>query len=71
MFDGLLLVSPDIEKDYGEHRWKGIGAIGTHVAVVVFSERSPDQIRIISLRKASYEERKEYEKTIQNGLETN
>jgi len=71
MFEGLLLVSADFEEDYGEHRWKAIGVIGSHVAVVIFTERPPDRIRIISLRKADHGERKEYEKAIQNGLETN
>jgi uncharacterized DUF497 family protein len=36
---------------------------------VAFVETSPDTIRIISLRKADHEERKEYEKAIQDGLE--
>jgi uncharacterized DUF497 family protein len=40
------------------------------VAFVAFTELSHDTVRIISLRKADHEERKEYEKAIQNGLET-
>jgi uncharacterized DUF497 family protein len=38
-------------------------------AVVIFTERGPETIRIISLRKAHHEERKKYEAAIQNGLE--
>jgi uncharacterized DUF497 family protein len=71
MFRGLLLVSADTDEDYGEGRWRAIGALGERIAVVVFAERRAEAIRIISLRKADHEERKEYEKAIQNGLETN
>jgi uncharacterized DUF497 family protein len=39
------------------------------VAFVAFAEPSDDTIRIISLRKANREERKDYEEAIQNGLE--
>jgi len=70
MFRGLLLASPDVRKDYGENRWIGIGMIRGRAVVVVFAERGPEAIRIISLRKATHRERKEYEKAIQNGLET-
>jgi uncharacterized DUF497 family protein len=37
---------------------------------IIFAERGDNTIRIISLRKADHEERQEYEKAIQNGLET-
>jgi uncharacterized DUF497 family protein len=69
MFRGVLLARPDTREDYGENRWIGVGAIRGCVAVVVFAELGPAAIRIISLRKASRRERKEYEKAIQNGLE--
>jgi len=39
------------------------------VALVAFAELPHDTIRIISLRRADHEERKEYEKAIQDGLE--
>jgi uncharacterized protein len=60
MFRGFLLVRPDTREDYGEERWIGIGMIRGRFAYT---------IRIISLRKADHEERKEYEKAIQDGLE--
>ena len=66
MFRGVLLVDPDTREDYGEKRWAGLGTIGDRVAYVVFAERDPDTIRIISLRKASHRERKEYEKALQD-----
>jgi uncharacterized protein len=69
MFHGPLLVRPDTREDYGEERWIGIGMIRDRLALVAFAEPSPDTIRIISLRRADYEERKEYEKAFQDGLE--
>ena len=69
MFQAPLLVRPDTRDDYGEERWIGIGMLaGGTLAFVVFSEPTPGIVRIISFRKAKYAERKEYEKTIQNGL---
>ena len=69
MFRGALVVEPDTREDYGEMRWRGIGRIHGRTAVVIFTEPAPDTIRITSLRKAHHEERTEYEKTIQDGLE--
>jgi len=69
MFRGALVVDPDTRKDYGETRWIGIGTIRGRTAVVVFTERGSETIRIISLRKATRRERKQYEKAIQNELE--
>jgi uncharacterized protein len=69
IFRGFLLVRPDTREDYGEERWIGIGMIRERVAFIAFTELWPDIVRIISLRKADHEERKEYEKAIQNGLE--
>ena len=71
MFRGPLLVRPDTREDYGEKRWIGIGMIQGRFAFVAFVECASDTIRIISLRKADHEERKEYEKAIQDGLEAN
>jgi hypothetical protein len=71
MFRGLLLVRPDTDEDYGEERWIGIGMIRGRVVLVAFAERPQDTIRIISLRKAAHEEREQYEKALQNGLEAN
>jgi len=60
MFRGVLVVEPDTREDYDEKRWKGIGAIRGRTTVVIFVERAPEAIRIISLRKADHEERREY-----------
>ena len=69
MFRGALLVRPDIREDYDEKRWIGIGMTRSRVAFVAFAELPDDTIRVISLRKANHEERQEYEKATQNGLE--
>ena len=70
MFHGALLTRPDMDQDYGEERWVGIGVTRSRIAVVAFAERQQDTIRIISLRKADNEERKQYEEALQDGLET-
>jgi uncharacterized DUF497 family protein len=69
MFRGVLVAKPDTREDYGERRWRGIGAIRGRTTVVIFTELPSETIRIISLRRADHEERKEYEKAIQDGLE--
>ncbi len=69
MFRGALVVDPDTREDYGENRWIGFGMIRGRVVYVAFAEHGPDVIRIISLRKASRRESKEYEKAIQDRLE--
>ncbi|SRR5579862_8910369 len=71
MFRGIFLVRPDTREEYGEERWLGIGMTKGRVAFVAFAQDSQHTIRIISLRKASHEERKEYERAIQNGLAAN
>jgi hypothetical protein len=69
MFRGLLVVNPDTREDYGEKRWIGIGTIRGRIVYVVFAERGPEIIRVISLRKATRREYKQYEKAVQNRLE--
>jgi len=69
MFRGVVAVEPDTREDYGEKRWVGLGLIHGRITHVVFAERGPDTIRIISLRKATKHEREQYEKAIQDRLE--
>jgi uncharacterized DUF497 family protein len=47
----------------------GIGSIRGRIAYLVFAELGPDTVRMISLRKATSREHKQYEKAIQNRLE--
>jgi len=70
MFRGILLFSTDVREDYGENRWVGIGTIRGRTAVVVFTERGPATIRIISLRKATRRENEHYKKAVADQLET-
>jgi len=69
MFRGVLIAEPDMREDYGEKRWRGIGAIRGCTTVVIFTELGSETIRIVSLRRAHHEEQQEYEKAIQDGLE--
>ncbi len=69
LFRSLLVVEPDLREDYGEQRWIGMGAIRGRTMHVVFTEPDSQTVRIISLRKATSRERKQYEKAIQNRLE--
>jgi len=72
LFENPLLVDPDSRKDYGEDRWIGIGRMANGIiAVIVFTEKESETIRLISMRKASKKERKKYEENIQNRLGKN
>jgi uncharacterized protein len=61
MFEGSMLIELDDRFDYGEDRWFGIGFLGSGVAVVVWTERQNDIIRIISARRANRYERQRLE----------
>ncbi len=61
IFEGPMLVELDNRFDYGEDRWIGIGFLGSGVAVVVWTERQGDVIRVISARRANQYERKRFE----------
>lgn len=63
-----MLVARDTREDYGEVRWNGIGLLGNRIVVVVFTERSGDATRIISLRKALRHERKKFEEDLRDRL---
>ncbi|HEY9800497.1 MAG TPA: BrnT family toxin [Leptolyngbyaceae cyanobacterium] len=61
MFEAPMLIELDDRFDYGEDRWFGIGFLGNGVAVVVWTERQNDVIRIISARRANRYERQRLE----------
>lgn len=61
MFDSEMLIELDDRFDYGEDRWLGIGFLGFGIAVVVWTERRKDVIRIISARRANRYEQKRFE----------
>ena len=64
IFEGPMLTGLDEREDYGEDRWIGIGLVSGRVVVVIFTERSDDTIRIISLRKALKHERIKFAQAI-------
>lgn len=61
VFQGPVLIDLDDRQDYGEERWIGIGMLRDIPVVIVFTERGPDYLRLISARKANQNERKRYE----------
>ena len=65
IFKGYTLTVEDDRFDYGEQRFITIGILNERVVVVIHTEKK-DFIRIISIRKASKYERKNYFATIPN-----
>ncbi|MCL1464156.1 BrnT family toxin [Argonema galeatum] len=61
MFDSPMLIELDDRFDYGEDRCFGIGFLGNGIAVVVWTERQNNVIRIISARRANRYERQRLE----------
>jgi len=65
MFNHPMLTQLDTRRDYGEDRWIGVGLVKNIVAVTVYLEWEDEEtIRIISARKATRYESKEYHKRI-------
>jgi hypothetical protein len=70
VFQNPLLIKLDNRYGYTEERYIGIGYLSGRNVVIVYTERGPDKIRVISLRKANSREKDIYEKAIKNKLET-
>jgi uncharacterized protein len=70
MFQNPMVVTLDERKDYKEERYVGLGLIKERVIVVAFTERSPNIIRIISLRKANKREQTKFKERLEDKLET-
>ena len=66
LLEGNRLVFPDDRKDYGESRFITVGFIESRMVIAVYTQRSSETIRIISLRKANSREKARFEKTIKN-----
>lgn len=64
VFEGPMLFAADLREDYGEDRWQGVGLLNGRVVVVVFAQREPDTVRIISFRRAKQHERIAFETEI-------
>ena len=68
VFAGPMLQLQDTRQDYGEDRFVGIGFLESLIIVVVFTRREPDIIRVISMRKATQDEKRRFETALQNQL---
>ncbi len=65
VFENPYLEKLDTRHNYGEDRWVTLGMIAPNIVVLIYTERGEDT-RIISLRKATSQERRIYEKAIAN-----
>lgn len=65
IFDGYTLTIVDDRYDYGEERFVTFGILDGRIVSVVHTE-TEDLIRIISIRKATKNEEKEYFSQIQD-----
>ena len=66
IFNHPILELLDEREDYGEDRYISVGLIKGLVGVVVYTEQHNDIIRIISARKATKQEVRNYEKRLKN-----
>lgn len=71
MFGGPMLVGPDARKDYRETRQIGFGFLRGRLMAVVFTEREPGTIRVISARKANRREKACYQEALAHELGKN
>lgn len=65
VIDGPVLFALDDRENYGEERFIGNGQIGEAVVVVAYTIRR-ERIRLISARKASGREMREYYEHLQD-----
>jgi uncharacterized DUF497 family protein len=63
IFEGPTLIDYDGRADYGEDRWIAVGIVEATALVVVYVDRG-DVRRIISARKATTNEQRDYYETI-------
>ena len=68
VFAGPMLQLRAEQQDYGEDRFIGLGLLQSLVVVVVWTRREPDIIRIISMRKATQDEKQRFQTALQNQL---
>ncbi len=66
LFEGPMLIRPDLRFDYGEQRFIGIGFLDDRIVLVAFSESDEITKRIISLRRAKKNERAKFENRIKD-----
>ena len=59
VFDGFYITRKDLRFDYGEIRYETTGVLDDNVVVVIHTSRRT-RCRLISVRRASREERTDY-----------
>lgn len=59
-----MFVVLDDREDYGETRYQGIGLLDGDFVTLVFTEPNDTTIRLISLRRATSQERRIYAREI-------
>lgn len=60
LFEHPLIINEDTRFSYAEMRYIGYGEINGRLMCVVYTERKPNKIRIISFRKANNREKDYY-----------
>jgi uncharacterized DUF497 family protein len=70
IFGGFMIADHDRREEYGEERFIGTGVLNTIIVAVVYTEPDENTIRIISLRKATRDERRQHEQAIRDRLGT-
>jgi uncharacterized DUF497 family protein len=60
VFDGPTISAEDRKSDYGEQRFLAFGWLDEYVVAISYTYRSEDEIRIISMRRATPYERKKF-----------
>lgn len=68
IFDGPVLASQDLRFDYGEDRFIGFGYLNSRVIVIAFTKPEDGVVRVISMRKGTKHESKNFEEAITNRL---
>lgn len=68
VFASPLLEKLDTREDYGEDRWIGLGMLAGRIVVLIYAQPDAETIRVISLRKANWNEQKAFEKAITDRL---
>lgn len=68
VFETPMLVALDNRQDYDEDRWIGLGFLERYVVVIVYTYRSSDRIRVISMRKGKHHERLQFEEFLRHRL---
>jgi uncharacterized DUF497 family protein len=65
IFRGVVVLAEDTRRDYGERRIIALGEYDGDIICVVFTPRGGD-LRIISAWKANSNDRKAYQKALEN-----